>query len=72
MAQFTINENSAFNFGGRNIKELRIECKDSRGLFRKLSSASYDNHSFRSLAEIFGVSIEAMAFRLEELELVKF
>jgi len=73
VTQFTINENSAFNFGGRNIKELRIECKDSRGLSRKLSSASmYDNHSFRSLAEIFGVSIEAMAIRLEELELVKF
>lgn len=43
-----------------------------RALSRKLASATqYNGHHFYSLAEFFGVTIEAMAIRLEELDLVE-
>lgn len=69
---FRINENTAFKFGGRSISDLKKECKTTRSLSRKLASTElYDNKNFVSLAKQFNVSIEAMAIRLEELNLVK-
>ena len=71
--QFIISENSAFKFGGRNILELKKECRNLRGLSKKLASTTiYDGETFSSMAQIFGVSIEAMAIRIEELGLVAF
>lgn len=70
---FEIDENSAFKFGGRNIIEIKNECKNIRGLSRKLSSTQiYDGNNFISLFKLFNVSIEAMAIRLEELKLLKY
>lgn len=70
---FEIDENSAFKFGGRNISEIKNECKNIRGLSRKLSSTEiYDGNNFISLFKLFNVSIEAMAIRLEELKLLKY
>ena len=70
---FQINEDSSFKFGGRTNSELRKECRNKRGLSRKLaSSLSYDDERFISLSSCFSVSIEAMAIRLEELELVNY
>ncbi|AWH84245.1 methenyltetrahydrofolate cyclohydrolase [Flavobacterium album] len=69
--QFQLNEDLAFKFGGRSTIDLRRECKDRRGLSRKLASAElYNDNYFTSLSKLFGVSIEAMAIRLEELNLV--
>ena len=70
---FTINENNAFKFGGRSSTDLVKECKNLRGLSRKLSSCGrFDGNNITPLYEKFGVSIEAMAIRLEELNLLKF
>ena len=70
---FEKNESTAFQFGGRSVRDLERECKNLRELSRKLAStASYNNSHFTSLAKRFGVSIEAMAIRLEELGLVRY
>jgi Zn-dependent peptidase ImmA (M78 family)/formiminotetrahydrofolate cyclodeaminase len=70
---FQLNENSAFKFGGRTTADLRKECKNLRGLARKLASSEmYDGEHFKSLSQCFNVSVEAMAIRLEELGLVFF
>jgi len=70
---FQINENSAFKFGGRNTSDLRKESKNLRSLARKLASTeSFDNKHFISISELFNVSVEAMAIRLEELDLVQY
>ena len=70
---FEINENSAFKFGGRSPHDIKKECKTLRALSRKLASTeSYDRNQFTSLSKKFNVSIEAMAIRLEELELVRY
>jgi Zn-dependent peptidase ImmA (M78 family)/formiminotetrahydrofolate cyclodeaminase len=68
---FQINEETAFRFGGRSITDIKKECKNIRSLSRKLASTElYDSNNFISLAKQFNVSIEAMAIRLEELNLV--
>lgn len=70
---FSINENSIFNLTRGDITSLKSEVKTSRGLARKLANAtSYSHVYFESLAAFFGVSIEAMAIRIEELGLVSF
>lgn len=70
---FQINEDTAFRYGGRSITDLIKECKTMRGLSRKLASTElYDSKNFISLAKQFKVSVEAMAIRLEELDLVKY
>lgn len=73
LPKFSLNEDTAFKFGGRSVSELKAECKSLRGLSKKLASATiYNGQSFLSMAEIFDVSVEAMAIRIEELDLVIF
>ena len=46
--------------------------KNSRGLARKLANSErYENHSFESMTKIFNVSTEAMAIRLQEINLIE-
>jgi|SRR5690606_3771716 len=72
--EFEINElNTNRLVRNQNIFDLINKVKNLRGLARKLAgTTSYDNKHFKSMAEIFGVSVEAMAIRLEELNLIKF
>ena len=71
--RFEINEESSFKFGGKTSTDIKYECKDLRELSRKLAKTHfYDNSNFISLAELFKVSVEAMAIRLEELNLVRY
>lgn len=71
--KFIIDENSAFNLEKKGSNKLRMECKDKRGLSRKLASAqTYNNEYFKSISEIFNVSVETMAIRLEEIGLLEF
>lgn len=73
MQQFTINENTVLAIGGGNINALRQKCQNLRGLGRLLSSTEhYAGKTFNALAKIFNVSVETMAIRLEELDLIKF
>lgn len=70
---FSINEQTSFNLTRRDISYLRKDCKNLRELSRKLASAEfYNGHSFPSMAERFNVSVQAMAIRLEELNLLEY
>jgi formiminotetrahydrofolate cyclodeaminase len=72
-SKFTIDEQSAFNLIKDGSGKLKGDCKNLRGLSRKLAAAErYENQSFNSMTEVFNVSVETMAIRLEELELVVF
>lgn len=70
MEKFVVNQDTAFAFNLGTTSRFRAKCKDLRGLSRFV--ASFKPKSFNSLEKIFGVSTEAMAIRLEELELVEF
>lgn len=70
---FVINEDSAFAFNERNSESLRKKSIDFNGLAKLLAQTKfYDSTPFESLADMFQVSVEAMAFRLEELQLLEF
>ncbi|PWI31549.1 methenyltetrahydrofolate cyclohydrolase [Flavobacteriaceae bacterium LYZ1037] len=69
--KFVLNEETAFMFGGKSLGDIRSECKSLRELSRKLArSISFNGNRFESLAKKFKVSTEAMAIRLEELDVV--
>lgn len=68
---FVIDENSEFALGFQP-NELRKKCKKLRDLSRIIAKAdNYSGRFFPSIADTFKVSIEAMAIRLEELNLVE-
>lgn len=70
---FQLNEQTAFALMSQDIDSVRMKFRTLRDLTRILSSADYYNGvHFSSLSDQFGVSIEAMAIRLEELKLVQF
>lgn len=69
--KFLLNEETAFALGFSDFMELKGKIKTLRQLSRMLASAEYYNgRHFVSLANQFRVSTEAMAIRLEELELL--
>jgi len=68
-----INEEVVFALNRKSVSEFRNECSDLRGFSRIVASTiMYDGIVYNSLSESFGVSVESMAIRLEELKLVKF
>lgn len=70
---FVIDESTAFALISGSIDDLKSECKNLRSLSRKLASTeSYNLKQFPSLAQQYGVSVEAMAIRLEELKLLRY
>ncbi len=71
--KFVINENTVFSLTRGGVSAFRQKCKSLRDLSRILAEAgSNAGDSFKSMAEIFNVSKETMAIRLEELQLVEF
>jgi Zn-dependent peptidase ImmA (M78 family) len=71
--KFVINDLTSFALTSDPVGDLTKECGNLRGLSRKLASTeSYNGKHFPSMAKRFNVSEEAMAIRLEELELLKF
>lgn len=71
--KFVIDESTALALGAKNVWNLRDQCENMRGLARLLASVDYyDGKRFNSLAKTFGVSVETMAIRLEELSLLDF
>ena len=69
--EFVLNEDTAFALNAGSVETLRSTCGDVRGLSRLLARATqFDGVQFYPLAEQFGVSVEAMAIRLEELNLI--
>lgn len=72
-SKFIINEDSVLAIRGGSTQALRYKCQNKRGLGRLLASTDYfAGESFNSLAKLFNVSIETMAIRLEELDLLDF
>lgn len=70
--KFEINTQTALRFGVQ-VRELRDMCKSKRDLSRLLASAEfYNGAAFHSISEQFQVSMETMAIRLEELDLVTY
>ncbi|QBG86651.1 ImmA/IrrE family metallo-endopeptidase [Xanthomonas oryzae] len=68
---FALDEQTAFALLSKPIFEVIEALPTLRDVSRRLASSTYYNGShFVSLSESFGVSIEAMAIRLEELKLV--
>src|SRR5690606_643327 len=71
--EFMIEEATAFALFQMPFDNVRARLPNLRALSRYLSSATqYNGQHFYSLAELFGVTTETMAIRIEELELVKF
>lgn len=71
MGPFQLNEETAYALLGKPYHAAAREFRARRDLARKLAGAfQYNGRTFTSLVEYFGVSVEAMAIRLEELELV--
>lgn len=69
---FKLNEATAFALNMGSLTELRGRFRDLRMLSRTLAAATYYNgRHFISMAEHFGVSVETMAIRLEELTLLQ-
>jgi len=71
MEIFEINQKSAETLLHNNVDTLLFQVKNRRGLARAIASATQvRNRHVYSLAELFGVSNEAMAIRLEEIGIV--
>ncbi len=69
--KFFLNEATGFALARGNSFDPVQKCRTLRDLSRVLASVeSYNGVRFRSLASQFRVSVEAMAIRLEELELL--
>jgi len=69
---FFLNDDTAFALDPANPEALINGCKSPRDLSRILANTGqYNGRNVYSLATQFGVSVEAMAIRIEELELVK-
>jgi formiminotetrahydrofolate cyclodeaminase/Zn-dependent peptidase ImmA (M78 family) len=70
--RFIVNDDTAFALNAGSARTLKAQSKDLRGLARILASAEYFNgRNFSSISKQFRVSVEAMAIRLEELELLE-
>ena len=68
---FELTDATAFALAFTSAFLIEAEMKNQRALARVLASAEqYNGTRFDSLAKLFGVSVEAMAIHLEELELV--
>lgn len=73
MPVFRINENTILQLGENNIEDFKKKCVNIHGLSRKLVEIKrYGRKSINPIKDIFGVSTETIAIRLEELRLVEF
>ena len=72
-AEFVINQKNAEALTLNNVDTLLSETRNCRGLARLIAGTTQvGSRRVHSLAELFGVSIEAMAIRLEEVGIVRF
>ena len=67
-SEFSLSEETGFALLGKSPYEFGKLFSNRRNLSRRLASATnYNGQNFYSLAECFGVTVETMAIRLEEL-----
>lgn len=68
-----LDDDTAFKFRGRSVEGMKKEFKNLHEFSRMVVSTElFDNGEHTSLSNLFNVSIEAMAIRLEELNLLKY
>lgn len=73
MDKFIVNENTILLLANGNLNDFRKKVKNKRDLSRLIAKCEYFNYQpFSSMSKIFQTSIEAMAIRLEELDLIEF
>lgn len=73
ISNFRINHETALTLNMKSADELYAATRSLRGLSRLLSNVTrYGSRQVHSLTELFGVSSETMAIRLEELGIVEF
>jgi formiminotetrahydrofolate cyclodeaminase len=73
LSAFEINQANTIALGVNNPSDLRDFCHDSRGLARVLAMVDrFAGSHFTPMSDVFSVSAETMAIRLEELGLVQF
>lgn len=71
--RFVINEANVLALREEGVSSFRSKCGNARGLARILATTDYfGGIPFRPLCEVFKVSTETMAIRLEELKLFRF
>lgn len=69
--RFRLNDESAYALFGKSASSASVFFPTRRHLSRALAEAvQFNGRYFDSMTEYFGVSVEAMAIRLEELDLV--
>ncbi|MGJ8676066.1 MAG: protein kinase domain-containing protein [Akkermansiaceae bacterium] len=72
VTKFTLNSKTVEALTLGKVREFHAEVTGQRELARHLAGTKrYGTRHVNSLADIFGVSIEAMAIRLEELKIVE-
>jgi formiminotetrahydrofolate cyclodeaminase/Zn-dependent peptidase ImmA (M78 family) len=70
--RFEVNESNVLFFGVANLEAFKNQYGDTRVLARHLASTElFGGRAIVPLHKLFGVSVETMAIRLEELGLVK-
>ena len=70
--KYHISEDTEFNLNYGSVEELKAKSKDLHSLAYTLTAAKYyGGLNIISVAQRFKVSNEAMAIRLEELELLE-
>jgi len=68
-----LNEHTAFGLTAEPLPAFSKRVRDLRDFSRIIASANgFLGFDFQPLSKVFGVSVEAMAIRLEELNLVNF
>jgi Zn-dependent peptidase ImmA (M78 family) len=69
---FKLNENTAFALAAQPYADLESRCRTTRDLATMLARTEhYNGKRFHSLANQFGVSVQAMAIRIDELALIR-
>jgi len=72
MEKFIINDDTVFLLNEKRVSDFKKKVRDREGLAKYLASAEFFRRPFASMAEIFNVSVPAMAYRLIELDLVEY
>lgn len=71
-SRFILTDDTAFALTADTLESIQNKCRSLRDLTRLLASTEkYNGRVYKSLAKQFNVSIEALAIRLEELNLVE-
>ena len=70
MNKFVISQDSLFSLGESSVIKFKARYRNLRSVSRFI--AKFQGKTYQPIHKIFRVSVEAMAIRLEELDLVQY